>query len=198
MRFVPHHILLTTQTQITMHRLLNPLLGILTLLYPAAVYFGLQYLQPWSIAALLAGVLAIKLMLSEQSWTKPVLVCGLVFAGFAIWRNDFVSLRFYPVLVNAVMLLIFAGSLFYPPSIVERLARLQQPDLPPQGVCYTRRVTQVWCGFFIINGSIALATALWSSFAAWSLYNGLIAYLLMGLLFAGEYLIRRRTQKQDA
>jgi uncharacterized membrane protein len=31
----------------------------------------------------------------------------------------------------------------------------------------------------------------------WSLYNGLIAYLLMGLLFAGEYLIRRRTQKQD-
>jgi uncharacterized membrane protein len=181
-----------------MRHLLNPLLGILTLLYPAAVYFGLQYLQPWSIAALLAGVLAIKLMLSEQSWTKPVLVCGLVFAGFAIWRNDFVSLRFYPVLVNAVMLLIFAGSLFYPPSIVERLARLQQPDLPPQGVCYTRRVTQVWCGFFIINGSIALATALWSSFAAWSLYNGLIAYLLMGLLFAGEYLIRRRTQKQDA
>jgi uncharacterized membrane protein len=80
---------------------------------------------------------------------------------------------------------------------VERLARLQQPDLPPQGVRYTRRVTQVWCGFFIINGSIALITALWSSFAWWSLYNGLIAYVLMGLLFAGEYLIRRRTQKRD-
>jgi uncharacterized membrane protein len=101
------------------------------------------------------------------------------------------------VLVNAVMLLIFAGSLFYPPSVVERLARLQQPDLTPQGIRYTRRVTQVWCGFFIINGSIALVTALWSSFEWWSLYNGLIAYLLMGLLFAGEYLIRRRTQKQD-
>jgi len=56
-------------------------------------------------------------------------------------------------------------------------------------------VTQVWCGFFMLNGGIALATALWSSFEIWSLYNGLIAYLLMGTLFVGEYLVRIRTQK---
>lgn len=81
--------------------------------------------------------------------------------------------------------------------MIERLARLQQPDLPAKGVLYTRRVTQVWCGFFIINGSIAFITAVWASFELWSLYNGLIAYLLMALLFAGEYLIRIRTQTHD-
>jgi uncharacterized membrane protein len=51
-------------------------------------------------------------------------------------------------------------------------------------------VTQVWCVFFALNGGVALVTALWTSAATWSLYNGFVAYLLMGLLFAGEYAIR--------
>jgi len=46
-----------------------------------------------------------------------------------------------------------------------------------------------------INGSIVLAMALCSSFEVWSLYNGLIAYLLMGILMGGEYVIRMKTQK---
>ena len=79
--------------------------------------------------------------------------------------------------------------------MIERLARLQHPDLPPEGVIYTRRVTQVWCAFFIINGAMALSTALWASLEIWSLYNGLIAYVLMGGLFAAEYLVRMKTQK---
>ncbi|MDD4916151.1 MAG: hypothetical protein PHW13_14090, partial [Methylococcales bacterium] len=80
-------------------------------------------------------------------------------------------------------------------SLIERLARIQHPDLPPEGVIYTRRVTQIWCAFFVVNGGIALATALWSSIELWSLYNGLIAYVLMGILFVGEYLVRMKTQK---
>lgn len=176
---------------------LNALIGLLTALYPAAVYFGLQYLQPRLIALALAAILLLRLTLVRADWSKPLLLAGLAYAGFAIWSNQAVALRFYPALVNAVMLAIFAASLLHPPSIVERLARLKQPDLPTQGVSYTRRVTQVWCGFFIVNGGIAAATALWSSFQIWSLYNGLIAYLLMGLLFAGEYWVRLRTLKPE-
>jgi uncharacterized membrane protein len=41
---------------------------------------------------------------------------------------------------------------------------------------------------------MALYTALFTSMATWTLYNGLIAYLLMGLLFAGEYLVRLRVK----
>ena len=63
------------------------------------------------------------------------------------------------VLRALVMLAVFAVSLRFPPSAVERIARLSDPDLPPQGVAYTRRVTQVWCGFFVFNGAAALATA---------------------------------------
>ena len=45
---------------------------------------------------------------------------------------------------------------------------------------------------FYINGSLALATVLIGDPALWALYNGFISYILLGLMFAGEYLIRLR------
>ena len=50
--------------------------------------------------------------------------------------------------------------------------------------------------FFALNGAVALITALWASAATWSLYNGVIAYLLMGVLFAGEYGARRNFKRR--
>ena len=46
--------------------------------------------------------------------------------------------------------------------------------------------------------TLALATALWASDKTWALYNGLIAYLLMGALFAGEWLVRGRVRARAA
>lgn len=149
------------------------------------------------MALCLVLVLLCRLLLSQVSkhWSTPLLVVGIGYCMVVAWRNELVSLRLYPVIVNAVMLLIFAWSLYAPPTIVERLARLQHPDLPAAGVLYTRQVTKVWCVFFIINGVLALITALWCSLTVWSWYNGLIAYLLMGMLMAGEYWVRLRTQR---
>ncbi|CAA9891911.1 conserved membrane hypothetical protein [Candidatus Methylobacter favarea] len=180
-----------------MHHFINSVTGLLTLVYPFAVYFGINYLEPRQIAAMLVILLLIRVSAghSAKYRSAPLLIAGIVYCGFAIWINNLVTLRFYPVLVNGMMLLVFSWSLVSPPSLIERLARFQHPDLPPEGIIYTRRVTQAWCVFFIINGSMALATALWSSFEFWSLYNGLIAYLLMGALFGAEYIIRMRTQK---
>lgn len=120
---------------------------------------------------------------------------ALLLAGVAVWSNALLPLKLYPVLVNGALLGVFGYSLAHPPSLIERLARLQEPDLPAAAIVYTRRVTQVWCGFFILNGAIALGTALWASEAVWSLYTGVIAYGLMGLLFGGEYLLRLRFKR---
>ena len=62
---------------------------------------------------------------------------------------------------------------------------------PDEGVRYTRRITQIWCGFFIANGSIIAALALLHADRAWTWYTGFISYLLMGALFAGEWIYRR-------
>ncbi|MGJ0486094.1 MAG: hypothetical protein ACR65R_16390 [Methylomicrobium sp.] len=172
-------------------------LGLLTVAYPFAVYFGIRYFEPWKIAAVL--IVAITLRQASGGGRVPggrlIGLAALIFCAAAVWRNDLITLRFYPVVVNGAMLGLFGWSLIRQPTVIERLARLNHPDLPPSGVAYTRRVTQVWCGFFLLNGGIALATALWSSFEVWSLYNGLIAYLLMGILFGGEYWVRIKTQK---
>jgi uncharacterized membrane protein len=75
------------------------------------------------------------------------------------------------------------------------LARLQEPDLPESGVLYTRKVTLVWCAFFIMNAATALYTC-FESIEIWTLYNGLISYLLAGSLFAGEWIVRQFVRKE--
>jgi uncharacterized membrane protein len=178
-----------------MRKLITAIIAFLTLLYPAAVYYSIQLIAPWKIATLLLVLIIIRFFLGSQiRWGWALTGVGVLYCGFAIWQNSLLSLRFYPVLMSLAFFVIFLTSLKYPPSVVERIARLQHPELPLQGVKYTYKVTQVWCVFFLINGLIATATALWSSFAWWSLYNGLISYLLMGLLMGVEYLVRIRTQ----
>lgn len=176
--------------------LINGITGFITLLYPVAVYIGIQYFQPSTFAVLLLFFLLLRLVTESGKKTPSyfLFLVSLVFCCLLVWNNDLLTLRFYPALVNFALLLIFVASLYYPPPVIERLARIQHPDLPEQGVIYTRKVTQVWCIFFFINGSIAIITALYSSFAWWSLYNGFITYLLMGLLMGIEYLVRIRTQ----
>ena len=81
--------------------------------------------------------------------------------------------------------------------IVERLARLRDPNLPDAGVRYTRRCAQIWCAVFIINVSVALFTALNGDMTLWTTWNGMVSYLLMGTLMVGEWLIRQLVIKRD-
>lgn len=108
------------------------------------------------------------------------------------------SVRLYPVFMNAVLLVTFALSLIRPPTVAERFARALEPDLPEEGVRYTRIVTQVWVGYFTLNGAIALWTVLQPGWDLWLVYNGLLSYIAAGLLFAGEYLVRLRTKRRAA
>jgi uncharacterized membrane protein len=177
--------------------MLTVLTVLVTLLYPLAIWFGQGHVEPRLLAGLLllaalTRLPTLKVSRAGRWW----LGCALLLVALAVQGNALLPLKLYPVLVNAVMLALFASSLFTPQSMIERIARLREPDFPPQAIAYTRRVTQVWCVFFTFNGLIALGTALWASSAVWSVYNGIIAYLLMGLLFGGEYLIRLRFKRQ--
>lgn len=128
--------------------------------------------------------------------TQIVAAAGVTLCVASYLLKTHQLLLLYPVVVNAVMLAVFGGSLWSTMPIIERLARLQEPNLPAQAVRYTRRVTQVWSGFFIVNGSVALFTVAYGDMALWTLWNGMIAYLLMGTLMAGEWLIRRSLRKR--
>lgn len=169
---------------------------LVTLLYPLAIWIGRGRVEPHWLAGLLLVAVATRLPSLKISRVARWSVAGaLSLAAAAVWSNALLPLKLYPVLVNGALLAAFGYSLLSPPSIVERLARVREPDLPPAAIGYTRRVTQVWCVFFVINGAIALATALWASEAVWSLYTSVIAYVLMGTLFGVEYLVRRRFKR---
>jgi len=169
---------------------------IITLLYPFFIWIARGHIEPHWLAGLLIAVAATRLSsLKISGAARWSIAATLALAVVAIFSNTLLPLKLYPVLVNFGLLVAFAYSLLSPPSIIERFARLREPDLPAVAIGYTRRVTQVWCVFFIINGAIALGTALWASEAVWSLYTSVIAYVLMGLLFGGEYLVRRRFRR---
>jgi uncharacterized membrane protein len=170
---------------------------LITMIYPLAVWLGQEQIEPRILAGLLvlAGwtrLHALKIGGGGRWWLGGTLLLFIL----AVWSNGWLPLKLYPVLVNVALLGVFAYSLISPPSIIERFARMREPDLPVEAIGYTRRVTQVWCGFFSVNGAIALMTALWASATIWTLYNGLIAYLMMGLLFGGEYFTRWHFKKR--
>jgi uncharacterized membrane protein len=170
---------------------------LITLLYPLAIWLGHGQVEPRLLAGLLLLAALVRLPTLKMDRVGRWWLGGaLLLVALAVWGNALLPLKLYPVLVSVAMLAVFGYSLIAPPSIVERIARLREPNLPPQAIDYTRRVTQVWCGFFAVNGLVALITALWASPAVWSLYNGVIAYLLMGLLFSGEYMVRLRFKRR--
>lgn len=166
----------------------------LTAFYPLGVYAALGRVPPHWVAGALVLLALVRAWSARQGLWLAVAAGGAVLAVASWWQGDARAVKLYPVLVNAVLLAVFGLSLLRPPSVVERLARLRQPDLPAAAVAYTARVTSVWCVFFVVNGAMAAWTALRGSDAVWALYNGLLAYLAMGGLMAAEWLVRRRVQ----
>ncbi len=186
-----------------MTRLLGPLFIVVATGYPLLVYFSLDHLPPAAMALILIILAAGRLALWRRlPGDRLLLVAGIIamlaVAIITLLSNSKEGLRYYPVIINTAMLVLFAWSLTQPRTIIERLARLFEPDLPPEGVAHTRQATWAWCVFFALNGSIALWTAVAASWEVWTLYNGLIAYILMGLLFAGEYTLRRHRKRRLA
>jgi uncharacterized membrane protein len=174
-----------------------PIVIILSIGYPFLVYWGLQHLNTTLLIPLLLVLLSLRWIALDGRAERNVIIATVIsLVVIIILFGHELGLKFYPVLMNVGFLLLFASSLFTPMSFIERIARLKEPNLPSHAVRYTRNVTIAWSIFFLINGSIAAITALWASDKVWMLYNGMIAYLLMGTLALTEWLIRLRVRQQ--
>lgn len=181
------------------------LLSILLLaLYPFLVWFGLssgQHILLGFVLVVLFGLrfsLLRNLLPELQKIGQLAAVVGVLLVSASLLLERQALLLYYPVAVNGIFLLLFAFSLLTEQSLVERLARLREPDLPADGVSYTRRVTQAWCVFFILNGSMALVTVLLQDMQLWALYNGFISYLLIALMMGVEWIVRRKIRNRKA
>jgi uncharacterized membrane protein len=174
----------------------------LSLIFPLIAVVAIRTLGPSAAILLLLAVLGARALL-------PVLRGAAVPTGLTLWPvllavaivaafNQELSVKLYPVFMNVAMLATFAETLWHPPSMVERFARIVEPDLPERGVRYTRTVTMVWVGFFILNGTVALWSVVQPGWMAWTMYNGLIAYGAAGVLFVGEFVVRQFVMRSDS
>lgn len=129
---------------------------------------------------------------------KAMSFMGAAICAACLAFNLSIPILWYPVVVNVSLFVVFTGSLFTERPVVESLARLAYKDkpFPEEAIGYTRKVTYVWILFFLLNGSVATLTALIADAKLWTLWNGCISYVLIGILAAGEYLVRRRVCKR--
>jgi uncharacterized membrane protein/acyl-CoA synthetase (AMP-forming)/AMP-acid ligase II len=177
---------------------------VLAAIYPVLVFCFLVILKiPVRYFSLFIICIALVFFLGASSKKRDrirVLSAGLLgAAGLACFlSNSAFFLKLYPVLMNLVMLGAFGLTLFVPPPVIFRFAVLADKSIPGSLAekrieRYCRNVTAVWCGFFILNGGIAAWTVLSGSDTFWSVYNGGVSYILMGILFAGEFVVRKIT-----
>jgi uncharacterized membrane protein len=178
-------------------RIVQIVAALALLLYPFAVYVGLTRWDVRAAALVLLALVApaaiarlIKHRASELKAVAfvPLVTVGLLALGAALDDAGFVLL--VPVFVNLGLLATFAPTLRWGPPMIERFARLQEPDLPAPKVAWCRTWTSIWCGFFFLNAGVAATLALFAPLEWWTLYNGLIAYGLIGLMFAAELALR--------
>jgi uncharacterized membrane protein len=170
---------------------------LLALVYPFAVFFALSKgVSPKALSVLLVLAALLQFNAQKIKMLRNMFMGGaaLLIIGLWLYGNE-LFLQLYPVLVSVSFLAVFAFSLKSPPTIPERLARLRHRELPARAIAYCRKVTMLWCCFFVANAAVALCT-IFLSREAWVLYNGLISYLLIGLLMTGEYGYRLRHMKE--
>ena len=174
-------------------RFLGVIVALILLLYPPLVYFGAQWFEPRWLGVIFVCAYLLRLVLVARAWWQRGLLLAFMLAGAALlwWVNSETLLKLLPAGINIGLASYFAYTLWRPPSIPTRAATFEyHGNLPPVVERYTIAVTRLWCVFFIVNASIALVTALFFSREIWALYNGLLAYLAIGLLFAFEYAYR--------
>lgn len=168
-------------------------LSVVSVIYPFALFFAGDFAF-WVVWAL--AVLWIARGAFSSGFERRLSIAAAVFFIVCmIFRGGFLA-YLYPVLVSLAFLVFFAFSLKNE-AVITKIARLKEPDLDEKGMIYTRNLTKIWCAFFVFNATLSLALALIEDKLYWSVYSGAVSYSLMGTLFFGEILFRKRFIKSD-
>lgn len=181
-----------------MKRFASFILTVLTIVYPLIAVVMLRHVSAIWLVVVLIGALGLRLWLGGKSAPLSMIIASIgAIVGISVTAifDQNLSVRLYPVFMSGAMLVAFTVSLFHPPTIIERFARMAEPDLPDHAVKYTYKVTIVWCIFIAANLIVSMWTVLYASMQVWAIYNGLVSYILMAALFLGELIYRKFIRK---
>jgi len=77
------------------------------------------------------------------------------------------------------------------PLISQFARRIHGADYSPAIASYTRQVTWAWTLYFLAIGLISSTLFVAAPLAVWSWFINFVTFILLGLMFAGEYAVRR-------
>jgi len=109
--------------------------------------------------------------------------------------TDLIFFKYYPPVVNFAFFAVFFSSLFKEKTIIQKIALAAEPDADENVMQYTKKLTYIWSAFMFLNFLISLLSVFMSK-KIWAIYNGFISYLLVGMFFAIEYVIRLRFKQK--
>ncbi len=170
--------------------------ALVLLLYPVIVWGGLMHLGVrWTalILLVLTGRRFIIALLRSKETSRLTIIQAVavvsIIGGAAVWGSE-LALRFAPFAVSLTFIALFTISLKSTP-IIERFARLERPDLPPDHVAYCTALTKVWIGVLSANSILILYACLFADTTLWTVLVGPVSYGFLGTVFAVEYVFRK-------
>ena len=115
---------------------------------------------------------------------------ALVFAVLGWISDDGTWLLILPSATQGAFGVAFLRSLSGVP-LVEHFARMVKPELGADEIAHCRAWTRIWGIYLLVLAAIGLGLARWAPLAVWTGYVGVVSYVLVGALFAVEYVIRK-------
>ncbi len=120
-----------------------------------------------------------------------VLVWPLLEKNFPLWQMTQESVAY------TLLGLTFGRSLDHRrTALCTELADRVHGPLSPEVVRYTRRVTLAWAVFFFSIAAVSVLLFWAAPLRVWSIFINFCVVPLVGVMFVGEYLVRRRALPQ--
>lgn len=174
-------------------------IAVVTAGYPFIVYSGLTAFGPAALSLVLFALLLARVVM-RGDYHQPEQYAQLLVVGslclLAAWRDSELILRYYPVAMSLGFAGFFAISLRAKETLIERFASVFVSDIQAHQRQYMRGLTKIWVGLLLFNAMVASYTACCLSLAHWTLYNGVIAYVMFGLFSMAELVNRHFYKKR--
>ena len=164
--------------------------------FPLLTHLAVMLHRPWLQCAAV-GCAYVGLFLQPLAAGRLKAWAGLLLFAAAdlllLYLGDGAYALYLPsIIIPCLMLSAFAPSLLPGREpLITRIAESISGPLSPEQRRYTRGVTWVWALTILGILLITVALLLFWSPQAWSVFANFISYLLLGALFAGEYVVRR-------
>jgi len=166
------------------------------LIYPLVAHVAVMLDQViWAAGYLLVAVylnsLRVLLRYRTIGLLLSVLLCAGLLSCLFYTQIDTWVIYLPPVLIPAWLAFVFLGSLRSKSALISQIAeRIEGEALDPKHLQYTRWLTIIWGGVFLLMIVEAVVLAKWAEFETWSWWVHVGNYIVVGLLFALEFIAR--------